>query len=79
MFLASNTGARMIVETFLSAHDLATLTGRKVKVKQIEALRRMGLPFFINARGQAVVSRSAIDGAPQERRSSGWKPAVVSM
>ncbi|MDA0573251.1 MULTISPECIES: DUF4224 domain-containing protein [Burkholderia] len=68
---------------FLSPLELALLTGRKVKSKQVEALRRMGVPFFVNACGRAVVARSAIEGrtsAPGRSVSgarSGWSPAVL--
>lgn len=51
-----------MTSTFLSKEDVATLTGAKIKTKQIEQLRKMGLPFWVNAQGQAVVPRSAIDG-----------------
>lgn len=34
-----------MTSTFLSKEDVATLTGAKVKTKQIEQLRKMGLPF----------------------------------
>ncbi|MCA8440640.1 DUF4224 domain-containing protein [Burkholderia multivorans] len=47
---------------FLSSVELAVLTGRKIKSKQIEALRRMGVTFLANACGRAIVARSAIEG-----------------
>lgn len=47
--------------TFLDQAEIAELTGRKIKSKQIEALRHTGLPFFVNATGHPVVARSAID------------------
>jgi biotin operon repressor len=47
---------------FLSVEDLNELTGRKAKSKQIEALKKMGLTFFINAAGRPVVPSSVIDG-----------------
>lgn len=50
---------------FLTAEELAELTGRKIKSKQIEALRRMGLPFHVNAVGKPVVPASAIEGRKQ--------------
>lgn len=50
---------------FLTPDELAELTGRKIKSKQIEALRRMGLPFHVNACGKPVVSVAAIDGHRQ--------------
>lgn len=50
---------------FLTADDLVELTGRKVKSKQIEALRRMGLPFHVNAVGKPVVAAAVIEGRKQ--------------
>lgn len=32
-------------DTFLTKEEVAILTGRKVRAKQIEHLRTMGLPF----------------------------------
>lgn len=48
--------------TFLTCDDLVELTGRKTKSKQIEALRKMGLPFWVNAIGKPVVAVAAIEG-----------------
>jgi hypothetical protein len=67
--------------TFLNDDEIAELTGRKIKSKQIEALRKMGLPFFVNAIGRAVVTRSVIDkgantpAAPAEKKR--WVPNVL--
>jgi hypothetical protein len=47
--------------TFLDSAEIAQLTGRKIKSKQIDALRKTGLPFFVNATGHPVVARSAIE------------------
>lgn len=47
---------------FLTADELVELTGRKIKTKQIEALRRMGLPFHVNAVGKPVVATATIEG-----------------
>lgn len=46
-----------MADTFLSAEELVVLTGRKVKSKQVEILRRMGVPFFVNACGRAGFGR----------------------
>lgn len=65
---------------FLTKDEMATLTARKTKSKQIEALRKMALPFWINARDEPVVPRSAIEGRekpespPQKPR---WEPNVL--
>ena len=64
---------------FLSADELVVLTGRTVKSKQVETLRRMGLPFFVNACGRAVVARSSIEGRKDARTASGWNPSVIGV
>ena len=56
--------------TFLDSAELIALTGRKTKSKQIEALRTMGLPFWVNPIGKPVVATVAIEGrksAPTEK------------
>lgn len=49
-------------DMFLTRDEVATLTGRKIKSKQIEELRRMRLTFWVNADDRPVVPRSAIEG-----------------
>lgn len=61
---------------FLAKADVAELTGRKTKAKQIEQLRTMGLVFWINAHGVPVVPRSAIEGRTVQQESKREK--VVS-
>ena len=65
-----------MADMFLNQEELATLTGRKMKSKQIEALRRMGLPFHVNAVGKPVVARVAIEGRREAAETSkpNWKP-----
>jgi Domain of unknown function (DUF4224) len=69
-------------DTFLFPHELVVLTGRKVKSKQIEALRRMGVVFFVNALGRPVVARVAVEGrvgAIVERIPRAvWQPRVMA-
>lgn len=49
---------------FLNSDEVVTLTGRKNKGHQISALRKMGIPFFVNACGKPVVTRVAVEGRP---------------
>ncbi|WUR14700.1 DUF4224 domain-containing protein [[Empedobacter] haloabium] len=66
-------------DMFLTKDELATLTGRKLKSYQIEALRRMGVPFFINAIGHPIVARTAIEGGSNVSPSppvKEWEPRV---
>ena len=63
--------------TFLEQSEIFELTGRKLKSLQVQALRQMGVPFFINAIGRPVVTRTAIEGkaeqaAPSEKGA--WVP-----
>lgn len=64
---------------FLTAEEMAELTGYKRHSKQIEALRQMGIPCRINARGRPIVTRSVIEGAaagvnPRGRgKAGGWQ------
>jgi hypothetical protein len=55
-------------DMFLNQDELVILTGRKIKSKQIEALRRMGLPFHVNACGKPVVARVVIETRPRRRK-----------
>ena len=62
---------------FLTKDEIATLTGRKTKSKQIETLRRMGLPFWVNANDAPVVPRTAIEGRREETEPKPtWKPVA---
>lgn len=61
---------------FLSAEDVAELTGRPQKSKQIEALRKMCIPFYVNAVGKPIVARAVVEGrkeAPPPRVKK-WEP-----
>jgi hypothetical protein len=64
-----------IMSIFLSADEVTQLTGRKIKSKQIEALRKMGLPFHVNASGRPVVAISTIAGQKQpDEQKKVWQP-----
>lgn len=64
---------------FLEPDDVAILTGRKFKSDQVEQLRVMGIPFYVNAQGRPVVTKSALEsfdkGQPVVKK---WQPNVVS-
>lgn len=59
---------------FLSSQDISELTGRKTKSKQIEALLRMGLPFWVNAIGKPVVTLTALEGRREAPQEKAWTP-----
>lgn len=67
---------------FLTDDELATLTGRRQKARQVAQLRAMGVPFLVNAAGRPVVARAAIEGraAPAPIPTvpvPAWQPALV--
>ncbi len=59
---------------FLTQEELVELTGRKLKSKQIEQLRTMGVPLFVNAVNAPVVARAAIEGRPMPPATTPEKP-----
>lgn len=46
---------------FLTKDEIATLTGRKKRQLQIEQLRKMGIPFWVNAVNAPIVARAIIE------------------
>lgn len=48
----------------LEPSELRKLTGRPQKSKQIDWLRKEGIPFRVNATGHPVVTWSAVNGKP---------------
>jgi hypothetical protein len=63
---------------FLEPEEVRILTGRTHKAKQIAQLRKMGIPFFLNAAGHPIVSRAAIEGTRQDQSLIGktWRSAA---
>ena len=65
-------------ELFLSDAELAKLTGRRLKSKQIEWLRAEGMPFRVSATGHPVVTRSTVEGREEAATADeGWSPGLV--
>jgi hypothetical protein len=63
---------------FLTDPEVRILTGRAHKGAQIDQLRRMGIPFFINAAGRPVVTTSAVEGKKEEPMPKTWTPRLVN-
>lgn len=69
----------METRIFLTPEEVAELTGRKLKNKQILALAKMGIPYFVNAAGRPIVTRAVIEGTMSvaaslnQPKQSGWK------
>lgn len=61
---------------FLHANEIECLAGKKNKKTQIEALRRMGIHFFVNGIGAPVVPRPQFFGQKTEVQTT-WKPRVL--
>lgn len=74
-------------DLFLTHADVDELTGirggkkgQPKFVRQVDQLRRMGIPFHVNAAGRPIVARVAIEGGPktQAKEPNGWTPAVLT-
>jgi hypothetical protein len=68
----NSTRSASAQSTFLSVEAVATLTGRRRKSKQVEALRMMGLPFWVNPIGQPIVTVAAVEGRREPVREKEW-------
>jgi hypothetical protein len=64
--------------TFLDLDELRWLTGWAQKSKQIAQLRRMGIPFYVNALGLPIVARSVIEGTRTkiQEPNTRWRSAI---
>jgi hypothetical protein len=63
---------------FLTKEEVTELTGRKTKSKQVEQLRKMPIPFWLNAAGAPIVARSTIEGKPTATpQRPTWEPNVL--
>jgi hypothetical protein len=63
---------------FLTAEEVAQLTGYRRRSKQVEALRQMGIPFFVNLLGHPIVPRSVVEGrANQPPPRQKWHPKAA--
>jgi len=64
-------------EKFLSHIDLVELTGRIFKSKQIEVLRKQGIPFRLNASGRPVVTWASVNGTKETvKNTQQWEPLI---
>jgi hypothetical protein len=72
-------GSRPRESLFLDDEELAKLTGFSRKARQVQQLRIMGIPFYVNGAGRAVVARSVVDGSRYEARKTAgsWSPAAL--
>jgi hypothetical protein len=60
------------MDTFLTTDAVARLTGRRRKSLQVAQLRQMGLPFWVNAVGEPVVTVAAVEGRKEAPREKTW-------
>ena len=64
---------------FLEKSDVAILTGKKLKSQQVDALRRMGILFYVNASGRPVVPKSAVEGKEtSDKPTPSWEPSILN-
>ena len=66
-----------MTSTFLTQEDMLDLTGYKQAAKQIEQLKKMRIPFHVNAAGHPKVARATIEGqrAKTTEANKTWSPS----
>lgn len=57
-----------MAELFLTDEEMIRLTGRKARRLQVEQLRKMGVPFYLNAASIPIVARVTIEGHPTDTK-----------
>ncbi len=66
----------------LSEDALEKLTGWKQPKKQIEQLRKQGIPFFVNGRNKPVVLATSLEISQQtsskKQSQTKWSPTVLN-
>lgn len=62
---------------FLSREDVVRLTGYKLRTKQIEALRAMGIKHRVNAAGEPIVAKEVVLGGRKAKEPEEWVPAAL--
>lgn len=66
-------------EIFLTKDQVIQLTGRRSPRKQIEALRSMTIPFFVNSQGRPIIALTTIIGnkkGDQNFKKEKWAPGL---
>lgn len=67
------------MDTFLTPEEIKILTGWTSPKKQIEQLRKMGIPFYCNGRGKPIVVRAILDSGKTktpENTTPKWNPNI---
>lgn len=71
--------------TFLTEKDMVELTGirqgkdgRTREQRQVDILRKMKIPHYVNAVGRPIVARAVIEGvAPPPMPTASWEPRLA--
>lgn len=70
---------------FLDSDEIAKLSGIKKGTRgksrellQCEQLRSMGIPFFINAKGEPIVARAAFQTSSTPPPPKAWQPGCLN-
>lgn len=70
---------RATIMIFLEPIEIRVLTGKAQKAKQVQQLRKMGVPFYINASGHPIVARASVEGGAKNQHAEPqtWRPTVL--
>lgn len=63
----------------LSRAEIAAFTRAHTRARQLAFLRQNGIRHYVDLHGWPVVTRTAIDGAPETKKpEKEWKPNKVA-
>jgi hypothetical protein len=63
---------------FLTRSQVRELTGAATRARQIDVLKRNGVPFIVNASGWPVVTVAAVEGRRETPAPQGWVPRILA-
>ena len=62
------------VSPFLEPDDVRRLTGYEMASFQLKFCRNNGIPAWLNAKGEVIIARAAIEGRKTAANEPAWRP-----
>lgn len=62
------------VSPFLDPADVQRLTGYEMASYQLKWCKANGVPAWLNARGEVIIARTAVEGRPKAENDPAWSP-----
>lgn len=62
---------------FLEPADVVRLTGYEMASYQLKWCRNNGVAAWLNARGEVIIARTAVEGKPKAENDAAWTPDLT--